>query len=196
MKEFAPPAFETQEARHTPERHEVKVTTPEKAEHSPKNEIDPRQALQEARKAVNETNQSDTQLNALKELQEAENAPQMATPHIIDKNLRKISYNRTKKNIQRQLPVQERLLSKVIHQPVVRVVSETAGKTVSRPSGLLGGGLVALIGTSGYLYLAKHLGFRYNYLVFLVLFASGFILGLILEFVVWVATAGRRKHPQ
>ena len=84
-------------------------------------------------------------------------------------------------------------MSRVIHQPVVRVTSEAIGKTVSRPSGLLGGGLVALMGTSIYLYLANHLGFKYNYGVFLCLFVVGFGLGLVLELAVYLATASRRK---
>jgi len=45
---------------------------------------------------------------------------------------------------------------------------------------LLGGGILALLGTSSYLYLAKHIGFTYNYSVFLILFFGGFILGLSL----------------
>ncbi|MDB5164834.1 MAG: hypothetical protein JWL89_460, partial [Candidatus Saccharibacteria bacterium] len=109
------------------------------------------------------------------------------------RDLLSVTWNREIKNLQRKLPVLQRSLSKVIHQPVVRVASEAAGKTISRPSGLLGGGLVALIGTSGYLYTAKHAGFRYNYLVFLMLFAGGFIVGLILELLIWTASLSRRK---
>jgi hypothetical protein len=72
------------------------------------------------------------------------------------------------------------------------VASEAAGRTVSRPSGLLGGGLVAFLGTTGYLYLARHIGFTYNYLVFLLLLAGGFILGVSLELLVHLATGSRR----
>ena len=39
--------------------------------------------------------------------------------------------------------------------------------------------------------MARHMGFRYNYLVFLVLFAGGFVVGLILELLIWAAT---RRH--
>jgi hypothetical protein len=85
------------------------------------------------------------------------------------------------------------VLSRVVHQPVVRAVSEAAGKTVSRPSGMLGGGLVAFIGSLGYLYLTKHIGFEYNFTVFLVLFAGGFVLGVVLELVVWLLLKNRRQ---
>jgi hypothetical protein len=78
----------------------------------------------------------------------------------------------------------ERGLSKLIHQPAVRAVSEVGAKTVSRPSGLLGGGLLAFLGSSTYLFMTKYIGFRYNYLVFLLLFVGGFVLGLVLELLV------------
>ncbi len=106
---------------------------------------------------------------------------------------RKVVGQRQLAQVQRKLPARQRQLSKVIHQPVVRMVSESAASTITRPSGLLGGGLVALIGTSGYLYMAKHIGFNYNYLVFILLFVGGFGLGLALELVVWSLTAARRR---
>ena len=72
-------------------------------------------------------------------------------------------------------------LSKIIHQPVVRATSEVAAKSVFRPSSLLGGGIAAFVGGSVYLYLAYHIGFRYQPTVFLALTLAGFILGLVLE---------------
>jgi hypothetical protein len=75
----------------------------------------------------------------------------------------------------------------------VQAVSEAVGKTVSRPSGLLGGGLVAFLGSGSYLYLAKHIGFQYNYFVSTVLFIIGFGIGLGLELAVWFATKSRRE---
>ena len=150
-------------------------------------------AAHEARTAVAELARSETQPNPLEKLQAAENTPQAASPRNVNRELRQITLRRELQQIRRKLPAPQRVLSRVIHQPVVRVVSEGVGKTVNRPSGLLGGGLVALVGTSGYLYLAKHLGFEYNYGVFLVLFAAGFLVGLGLEFLVYLAMASRRR---
>lgn len=106
---------------------------------------------------------------------------------------KKVVAQRQLAQVQRKLPARDRKLSAVIHQPLIRAVSESAAATISRPSGLLGGGLVALIGSIGYLYLTKHIGLTYNYLVFIVLFAGGFALGLMLELLVWTLTAGRRR---
>jgi hypothetical protein len=129
--------------------------------------------------------------NPVEHLQAAEKASEPAQHTYINRELKSITLRRELQQIRRKLPAPQRALSKLIHQPAVRVVSEGVGKTVSRPSGLLGGGLVAFIGSSGYLYLAKHMGYTYNYFVFLVLFAGGFALGLILELTVYSLT--RRK---
>lgn len=176
-----------------PEKHEAQkaLPTPEKAEPLRPGETDPVKSLKEARTSVAETTRQ-PQVNPLEALKAAEKSERPATPTQINRELKQITLRRELQNIRRKLPAPQRLLSKVIHQPAVRVVSETAGKTLSRPSGLLGGGLVAFLGTSGYLYLARHIGFAYNYLVFLLLLVGGFILGLALELLVYLATSSRR----
>lgn len=75
----------------------------------------------------------------------------------------------------------EKVLSKVIHQPAVETVSVYAGKTVARPSGILGGALTSLIGSTVVLYIAKHYGFTYNFSLFFILFVAGFCVGLLIE---------------
>jgi hypothetical protein len=178
----------------TPEKstETLALPTAEQAEPLRKNEKDPVEALQEARTKVHETTKAETQTNPVEELQAAEKAAKPAQPLHVNRELKNITLNRELTVIRRKLSVPQRALSKVIHQPVIRAVSEPLGKTVSRPSGLLGGGLVALIGTSGYLYIAQRNGQQYQYTVFLALFAGGFILGLLLELLVYAATSSRR----
>ncbi len=183
----------------TPERSgeslssvEHMLPTPEQAEPLRKNEKDPVEALAEARTKVHETTKAETQTNPVEELQAAEKAAKPAQPLHVNSELKNITLNRELTAIRRKLSAPQRALSKVIHQPVIRAVSEPLGKTVSRPSGLLGGGLTALIGTSIYLYIVKSSGQRYQYSVFLVLFAGGFIFGLLLELLVYAATSSRR----
>jgi hypothetical protein len=117
--------------------------------------------------------------------------PQDNQPLYLDKTVKKLRMKQSLASVRRELTPAERALSKVIHQPAVKAVSEVSAKTVTRSSGLLGGGVVAFLGSSGYLYLARHIGFRYNYLVFTLLFVGGFFLGLLLELVV---RAVRPKH--
>ncbi len=170
------------------------LPAPEQAEKLRPGEKDPRLALHEARETVAETVRVETGPNPLEALAAAEKASDPATPRQINRELKQITLRRELQSIRRQLSAPQRTLSRVIHQPAVRVVSEAAGNTVSRPSGLLGGGLVAFFGTSGYLYLAKHIGFTYNYFVFFLLLVGGFAVGLALEFMVYLATASRRRH--
>lgn len=183
---------EKQEKLAAPEQPELLAAqaSPEKLAAAEKAHVE---AAHEARAVIAETTAADTGLNPLERLEAAEKTPQTAGPAHVNQELKTLTLRRELQQIRRRLPAPQRALSHVIHQPVVRVISETTSKTVSRPSGLLGGGLVAFLGTSGYLYLAKQNGFRYNYVIFIVLFGGGFILGLILELLVHLATASRRK---
>ena len=170
------------------------LPTPEQAEKLRPGETDPRLSLHEARETVAETVRAETRPDPMEALRAAEKASQPMAPRQVNRELKQITLRRELLNIQRKLPAPQRVLSRVIHQPAVRIVSQAAGQTVSRPSGLLGGGLLAFFGTTGYLYLARHIGFAYNYLVFLLLLGGGFILGLGLELLVHLATASRRAN--
>lgn len=97
------------------------------------------------------------------------------------KEMKGQTYKRSLKHIQRQLSGPERTMSKVMHQKTIDTVSEGLGKTVARPSGILGAGIVALAGTSFLLYMAKKYGFEYNPLMFFALILTGFVIGIILE---------------
>jgi hypothetical protein len=182
--------------QHKADRAETLLTlpTPEKAEPLRKGEADPAQALREARASVAETTRAEVQPNPLEALKAAEEASQTPAPRRIDRALKQITLRRELQQIRRQLPRAVRAFSQVIHQPAVRAISEAASRTVSRPSGLLGGGVLAFTGTTIYLYLARHIGFTYNYLVFLLLLAGGFVLGLLAELAVHLILSSRRAQ--
>lgn len=135
---------------------------------------------------------AETQAISGKELnvgdKQGENSSQTFGVH---KQLKNDAYKRTIRKVQSQLPLPERVASRIIHQPVIDSVSTAAGKTVARPSGFFFGSLFALLGSSAFLYMTKHYGFRYNYAVLFMLFVGGFALGLIFELIVRVVF--RRK---
>jgi hypothetical protein len=110
----------------------------------------------------------------------------------VQKELKADSYKRTLRKVQSQLRLPERVMSRLIHQPVVDVVSNVTGKTVARPSGFFFGSLFALLGSAAFLYMTKHYGFRYNYAVLFMLFVGGFALGLLLE-LIWRVILRRGK---
>ena len=188
--------------RHRVERleHEPTLPSPEKhkaiAEHAEKIQQEEQahaESLVEAREKVAELAKVEHEQLAKEQLEAHEDQPENRAT-IINNELKSVTFHRELKSIQNKLNPSERILSKAIHQPVIRVVSEAAGKTISRPSGLLGGGIMAFIGTSLYLFIAKHYGFEYNNTVFLVMFSAGFLLGLVLELVIHITGSSRKAH--
>ncbi len=99
----------------------------------------------------------------------------------VHKELKADAYKHTIRKIRSQLKAPDRVLSRIVHQPVVDAVSNATAKTVARPSGFLGGSIVAFIGSAAFLYMARRYGFTYNYAVVFMLFVGGFALGIILE---------------
>ena len=158
--------------------------------------VDKESRLAQAEAAI-ESSGAETAINPLKRLEVQDRTEAEETGpsrHIINNELKTINKQQGLQRIRHKLSPTHRTLSRIIHQPLVRVISETAGKTISRPSGLLGGGLVAFLGGSIYLYATKHSGSSYNYLAFLLLFAGGFIVGLLLELVVYTALVSVRHR--
>lgn len=102
------------------------------------------------------------------------------------------AYTRSLRHIRQRLSVPERTLSKIAHNKVVESASNGLSKTVARPSGILGGGIAALLGSSILLYMAKYYGFQYNFFVFFVLLAGGFVIGLIAELLVRAFAKAKR----
>ncbi len=103
---------------------------------------------------------------------------------IVNQDTAKILANQELINIRHKLPKREKVLSKIIHQNTVDIISEKTANTVARPSGLLGGAILAFIGSLSYLIFVEYVGITYNYLLFFAFFISGFILGLIIELIV------------
>jgi len=111
----------------------------------------------------------------------------------VQRELKANAYKRTLHKVQTHLRPTEQTFSKFIHRPKIEAVSEMSSKTIARPSGLLGGGILALIGSGILLYMSKHNGFRYNFTLFLLLFVSGFIVGALFEIV--LGRRSRSKQP-
>jgi hypothetical protein len=102
-------------------------------------------------------------------------------PMGLHRELKQNAYEQTLKRIQDQLRAPEKAFSRFIHQKSVEKISNAGAQTIARPSGILGGGILSLAGSALLLYATKRYGFEYNYFVFLILFAGGFAIGLIIE---------------
>lgn len=103
---------------------------------------------------------------------------------IIDRNIKQKAYSKELHRVRTHLPKAQRSFSRFIHSRGVEAVSEVGGKTVARPSGLLGGGIVAFGGTLALVLVSRHYGFTYNFFVFIALLITGFFIGLIIELIV------------
>lgn len=158
------------QAKHEREHHK------EHKEHAPLPELQ-KQAKHEARHAS----------EAFPAAQET----QRAHTGYVSRELKKEALQRTLTRVRKHLSAPAQTFSKVIHQPVVDAVSQAGAKTIARPSGVLGGSIVAFLGSSIFLWMARHYGFAYNYLLFFLLFLGGFALGMALEFAIYFF---RRKH--
>lgn len=177
MSEHAPQHEKHEEFTATPEAEET-VHHKASPEHQPRHEkLAPVPEL--AQKAKEEA-------VAGKELPTHEKANKQPSDQYVSKELKQQSWNRVIKHVQKQLSGPQRAFSKTIHQPVVDAVSRVGGNTVARPSGVLMGGICAFAGSTFFLYMAKHYGFTYNYLLFLLFFVGGFAVGLVLEMIMFV----------
>ncbi len=101
-----------------------------------------------------------------------------------DRETKKLALKTELGHIRTQLPLSEQLLSRTIHQPTIRRISDVSAKTITRPIGLLGGGILAFVGSLLYLLFSKYIGIKYNYFIFLLLFVFGYIVATICEFLI------------
>jgi hypothetical protein len=174
----------SEQLRHTPETNSEKLDLSqeqarnlerlrEAAEHAPEQSPETLTELQQS---------AEQQAISGKEITVDEHETTNGTqPYGVHQTLKSNAYKHTLSRVQSRLSAPERGFSKLIHQSTVESVSNTSAKTLARPSGILGGGLLALVGSSYLLYAAKHYGYHYNFFVFFLLFIIGFAAGILLE---------------
>lgn len=109
-------------------------------------------------------------------------------------SLKSTAYKRTLANVQQKLSKPARSFSHFTHNPVIDKISEVSSETVARPSGLLGGSICAFLGSVVVVYFSRHYGFRYNYLFLFILFIGGYLVGAVLELVVWLVYGRKRNY--
>jgi len=112
----------------------------------------------------------------------------------VQHSLKATAYVRTLEHTRQKLSGPSRAFSRLTHNPIIDTVSAVSSQTIARPSGILSGSICAFLGTSLLLYYSKHYGFRYNYLVFFILFIGGYLLGSGLEFVIWLVYSRKRRY--
>ncbi len=160
------------------EKHDQQEKLKEKAEKSPELNVE------NVRHSVEKVAISGKEIT----VGEKQSNPQMT----INRAVKNTSYRKTLRKVQTHLSRPERTLSKLIHQPLVEKASSIGAVTIARPSGFLAGSFAALVGSLALLIAAKRYGFSYNYLVLIMLFGAGYILGLVLEMLVRVTRISKK----
>ncbi len=182
MSERISPDFESRERLQTPEAQQ---TRPEhQAEKQPTHHEDT-EAHHEAIETLKHKVETEAKSRKTVKLDET-SEKQPHQHHLVTTELRADALRRSLQRARKHLNPADKALSKAIHQPVIDAVSKVGEKTIARPTGILAGSIVALIGTSYVLYMAKHYGFQYNYWIIVVLFVGGYAVGLIIE-ILWFA---------
>lgn len=110
-----------------------------------------------------------------------DDSPEGNQPQYIDRIVKSESLKKELELIRSRLPFSQSIFSKATHQPLISRSSDLSAKTIARPSGLLGGGILAFCGSLAYLLFSKYVGMRYNYLVFVFLFVLGYGISIAVE---------------
>lgn len=99
----------------------------------------------------------------------------------ITKHIKDSRYQETLQAVRHHLTPTQKVFSRFIHQPTIETASEIGSKTIARPSGLLGGSLLSLLGSLTIVIIARRVGFSVPNSMFAILFIIGFGLGIVIE---------------
>lgn len=115
-------------------------------------------------------------------------------PHHITKQDKAHGFNTLMHHTRQRLNKPEQAFSAIIHHPFIERTSELAGKTIARPSGLLGAALAAGIGILFVYVVAKRTGFTLSGSEAPLLLGAGFVAGLLVEWAVKATSSVFKRH--
>lgn len=151
---------------------------------SPERHHDTERARVEAEQIAHELQQS-SHTNA------PEAQPKRERGGIITKASRRASFNKTMKEMQKDLSPASRSFSKVIHTAPVEKASEAIGSSIARPNAILAGAVSAFVLTLVLYFVARHYGYPLSGFESIATFILGWIVGLVFDAVRGIVTG---KH--
>lgn len=165
-------------SEHQADLEAVKRQPELKAETGPDNNKE-RQA--KAREAISE---SAEKLKPKKSAEDRkDHSEQEKTERKYSKREKRSAFKKEINRVQAQLPPATRVLSKIVHNRIVEDISEVLEETVLRPSVLIGGAVVGLVGGGIFYLYARTQGFPLSGSEFLVTMLAGALIGVVLEIV-------------
>lgn len=99
----------------------------------------------------------------------------------VHRSHKQMTYRATMRRVEGKLPAYQRQFSRVINNDTVDKVSNIASKTVARPSGLLGGGVVAFLALLVVTFYASRYGWEVSGSEFIVFVMLGWAAGITAE---------------
>lgn len=114
--------------------------------------------------------------------EESKNTSSVERNTVISKKQREDSFNRTMKRVQSDLPISQKVFSKIIHNKTIEKTSELVGSTVARPNSILYGSIFAFIFTLLAYLIAKTIGYRLSGFETILSFSIGWMFGLIFDY--------------
>lgn len=100
----------------------------------------------------------------------------------IGKKQQDVSYKKTMKQVQSELPAVSKTFSKIIHSKFIENTSEVVASTVARPNAILMGSIFAFTLTLLSYTVAKTIGYRLSGFETIASFVLGWTLGIIYDY--------------
>lgn len=100
----------------------------------------------------------------------------------INDKQRTLSYTKTLKQVQSELPLNDRLFSKIIHTKMIERVSDLLGSTIARPNAVLSGAFFAFILTLLAYLTAKTIGYALSGSETIAAFILGWVIGIVYDY--------------
>lgn len=110
----------------------------------------------------------------------------------INDKQRTMSYEKTLKQVQSELSLNDRLFSKIIHIKTVERVGDLLGSTIARPHAMLSGAFFAFILTLLAYLTAKTIGYALSGFETIAAFILGWIIGIVYDYMYLLFT-GRKS---
>lgn len=92
------------------------------------------------------------------------------------------SYKKTIKQVQKDLPLGNRIFSKITHNPVIEKTSDIIGGTIAKPNAMLLGSIVAFVLTLATYTIAKKTGYDLSGSETIMAFIIGWTIGIIYDY--------------
>ena len=93
--------------------------------------------------------------------------------------------------VQNELPIQNRLFSKIIHNKLIEKTSDIVGGTIARPNAMLSGSIVAFVLTLLIYTVSKMIGYRLSGFETITAFILGWIIGLVYDYLHVLVTGNK-----